>query len=523
MRLERIARFFGLSHKLLTPPHNLQDIKPIETPSSKSTVSTVCDVSKQREASLRARPQLANKISISETRNITPIGTQPQKLNNYNIAIIITGPFGSGKDTIANQFIKDESLNIQKVVLHTTREKGPNEVNGREYHFIDREKFYEMIKNNEFIQWNEFKTGCYGTAESSVKSLTNNGKNAIFAVGVNVANTLKIGLKNANISFVEIFVSPLSQEDLDKPGGIDKAIEILKERMIKRGRGEKEFDLLIQTAREWLSEAHNFTNVVENSDGKLDFAISSITNIIQAKQAELKTKSLASKSPQLKFLETGELPEIHLDTTKMKANKNIAVIVTGPSGVGKDTLFKELAKDIKFTEPLSHTTRLKRKEEKEGVNYYYISMDEFEKMIDSNNFVEWVMVHNDQFYGKTVETTQRALDSGNDLVYALNISAREYYKAVFEKFGIPHTDVFLSPIPKEELEKPLGIDKAVSILEKRIRRRNSGETEEQIQDRLKVAREWLKEAKKYSHIIANVEGGLDNAVREFKQILLPQK
>lgn len=750
MRLERIARFFGLSHKPLTPPHNLQDIKLAEPSSSKNSVNIVCDASKQREASLTARPVTPGGEVYETQAKLNPKG---------QFVILVTGTYGAGKDSILSKLLNDPSLNITQPVRYTSRNQRPTEVNGREYHFVSREAFEKMAEGDEFLLHGELTGNYYGTSVQSLQNAFDTRKNLILIQGDDEIDGMRKALSTRNIPFIEAFISPVSKDVLQSPGGIDKALEILKTRMEERetsnieirleksrrslqnihkdayilanetgklesaikevsaliktvskeleqttpivstdylftlpleetfpcfeGQGKidskgnlavivvgpfaggknsvvdsviesnsnlqqvvehtsrdkrpgeiegkeyffvskEEFERMTQNNEiliwfEWggtTKESYGYSveeiqkafnndkipvlvqgstnsgpmrsalnrrgipnlvvfispvsredlkkdggidnalkilekrmegternkvaerqeisramfeslpddiSVIDNSNGNLERAAVDFLSLIQAKKEELKTKSLASKSPQLKFLETGELPEINLDTTKMKANKNIAVIVTGPSGVGKDTIFKELAKDIKFTEPLSHTTRLKRKEEKEGVNYYYVSMDEFEKMINSNNFVEWVMVHNDQFYGKTVETTQRALDSGNDLVYAINTSAKEYYKAVFEKFGIPYIDMFISPISKEELEKPLGIDKAVSILEKRIRRRNSGETEEQIQDRLKVAREWLQEAKKYSHIIANVEGGLDNAVREFKQILLVQK
>lgn len=427
-----------------------------------------------------------------------------------NFVVLIVGPFGSGKNSVVNNAIKKAGDYVQQAVEHTSRQKRPSETEGIEYYFVTKDKFERMAQNDELLVWGHLTGNYYGYSIKSIQEALNSGKVLILPQGPNNAGPLKNALEKRNVPVVIVFISPLSREELSSLGGIDKAIAILEERMngTERNRLKERSDI-----SRAMFESLPDIPLIENSTGNLEKATVNLLSLINVTQ----------KSPQLKFLETGELPKIYLDTTNMKANKNIAVIITGPSGVGKDTIFKELAKGLKFIEPLSHTDRPKRKGEEESVNYYYVSTDEFEKMMGDNHFVEWVMVHNNQRYGKTVKTTQLALDSGNDLIYALNTSAREYYKAIFKKFSIPYVDMFISPLTKEELEKPNGIEKAVSILEARIRKRNAGETEEQIQGRLKVAREWFQEASKYSHIIANVEGNLNNAVNELKQIILAKK
>jgi guanylate kinase len=509
------------------------------------TTDPVSNAALQREAALTTKPDLASQITDTQRAaalikvhpddlpcghlESTSIGNENLKTTG-NIVVIITGPFGGGKDTIARELLNEEPQNCTKAILHTSRPMGNKETNGSDYYFVSRDEFIKMRDNNEFLSWNDLEPGFYGVSLKNIRDTLNSRKDVVAAVGPTVAKPLKQGLKIAGIPFVEVFVLPVAKESFIEDGGIDKAIEILRGRLRERNRGKTDetyIDLLMQRSRLWFNELGRFEHTVENANGNLRNATTKVKNLIEAKKIEylsrLEDAELAKLSPQLLFLESGEIPSITLNTAKFKVNKNIAVIVTGPSGVGKDTIFKELGKELKFTEPLSHTTRPKRKGEEEGVNYYFVSIDEFKSMMSRNNFVEWVMVHNDQFYGKTVATTQKALDSGNDLVYALNTSAREYYKAIFKKFDIPHIEVFISPIPKEELERPGGIDKAVSILEARMRKRAGGETEAQIQGRLKVAREWLQEAKHYSHVVVNADGGLEDATRNLRQIILDKK
>ena len=479
------------------------------------------DAALQREAALVNKPQVATDIS---TNRVSPVETKSLKLDNYNLAIIITGPFGSGKDTIANQFINDKTSNIQKVVLHTTRQKGPNELDGREYHFIDREKFYEMVKDNKFIQWNEFKTGCYGTAENSVKSLLNSHKDAVFAVGINVANTLKIGLKNANIPFVEMFVSPISREELEKPNGIDEAIEILKERMIKRGRGEKEFDLLIQTAREWLSDAHNFKNIVENSDGKLDITLNTVKELIQTKKEELakiKNNPSTEDSAAVQFEKFGFINDEFFKLHNLNAKGNVAIIISGPSGVGKGTILNKAFKDdsLKLAKVISSTTRKPRPNETNRVDYYFITKEEFEKKIEANEFLEVVKGTNDNYYGNSEKQLQEIFDGGKNPLFDIDIKGGNFFRYILKRFNIPVIDIFVSPVPKDMLNEPYGIEKSKEILKERLIHRGSGETPEQIQDRLNKAVEFLNAANSFTYFIENTEGNLEKAIEKFIKIV----
>lgn len=550
MQVERITAYTDLSGKEVTDKRSVGPENPVPTREltqqvQNNLVNPTEDAKLQREASLTSKPDIQTQITQeTDTQRAARLGKvhpddlpcghlDPASLSTRdlktkgNVVVIITAPFGGGKDSIANILLGDKSSNTVKAVLHTTRPMGNKEVNGADYYFVTRDEFIKMRDNNEFLSWNDLEPGFYGVHLKATKDLLASGKDVVIAVGPTVSKPLRQGLDIARIPFVEIFLLPVSKDSLDKSGGTDKALEILRARLRERGRGKTDetyIELLLERSKLWLSELFRFQHIVENPNGKLDSAVSQVKNIIQAKKIEyllsLDDSELAKLSPQLQFIETGETPNISLNTEKFKANKNIAIILTGPSGAGKGTLLDHLNTTslLNVTEALSNTTRPKGKGEEEGKDHFFVTRKEFVEMIAKNNLAEWVMVHNGYFYGKSTDKLQEYLDSGKDIVFALNVSGAIYYRNLFNKLGIPYIDVFLSPVPKELLISEEGINQAVEILRTRINTRNRGETEKQIEERMKIAKEWMEQARYYSHIVENTEGKLEEAAKNFTDI-----
>ncbi len=143
------------------------------------------------------------------------------------------------------------------------------------------------------------------------------------------------------------------------------------------------------------------------------------------------------------------------------------LIISGPSGSGKSSLMSEMFKkvdDIYFS--ISTTTRDKREGEIEGVDYYYISKDEFEKEIEEGLFLEWAKVH-DNYYGTSLKAILKALHDGKLVVFDIDVQG---HKIAREKFGDAITSVFLTTPNQEELKARLtnrGTD-SQEVIEKRI-------------------------------------------------------
>ena len=431
-----------------------------------------------------------------------------------NFIVLVVGPFGSGKNSLVNNALNKASDSVQQVIEHTSRQKRAGETEGVEYHFVTKDEFERMAKNDEILVWGYLTGNYYGYSIKSIQEALNSKKTPILIQGPTNAGPMKNALEKRNIPVIVAFISPLSQEELSSEGGIDRAIEILEKRMENTERNKlKERSIISRAMFESLPDIA----LIENSAGNLEKATVNLLSLIQVTQVRYKETKKGQVNPRDSFIATGKIPDEFFTLRNLKANGNIAVLVTGPSGAGKGTILNNALKDesISMAEAISSTTRSPRQGEVEGVDYYFVSMEEFKKKIENNELLEWAEVHNGKFYGYTEKQVQKLFDSSKNPVFELDVIGAKLYKEILKGFNIPCIDIFISPVSKEDLTKPSGIDKAIEILRERITKRAGGETEAQIEDRMKIARNWLKEASTYSHIIENVEGNPDKAISEF--------
>ena len=146
------------------------------------------------------------------------------------------------------------------------------------------------------------------------------------------------------------------------------------------------------------------------------------------------------------------------------------IIITGPSGVGKGTVVKELLdrhKDIWLS--ISATTRNPRIGEKEGENYYFISNERFKDMIDKKDFLEWAQFAGN-YYGTPLSTVNEKIEKGFIVLLEIEV---EGAKQIKEKFP-EALSIFLLPPSKAELEKRIrnrGTEKEEAI-NRRLSRAN---------------------------------------------------
>ena len=176
-------------------------------------------------------------------------------------------------------------------------------------------------------------------------------------------------------------------------------------------------------------------------------------------------------------------------------------VISGPSGCGKSTLVKRVLgdiKDIKFS--VSYTTREKKKSEKEGEDYYFVSINKFKSMIEDNKFVEWAIVHGN-YYG----TSRREIEkksTRNNLLLDIDVQGAQMARERFKKA------VFIFIFPP-------GIQELKNRLEKRER-----ESLEDIQKRLITAQKEIRSYANFDYIIINDK--LDTAVLDLKSIINSQ-
>ncbi|CAG9982056.1 unnamed protein product [Clonostachys byssicola] len=182
------------------------------------------------------------------------------------------------------------------------------------------------------------------------------------------------------------------------------------------------------------------------------------------------------------------------------------IVISGPSGVGKGTLYKLLfdKHPETFTLSVSHTTRKPRPGEQDGVDYFYVSMEEFESLIEAKGFVEHAKFGSNR-YGTSKKTIQEQSAKGKVVVLDIEI---EGVKQVRQS-DIDARYVFILPPSVEELEK-------------RLRGRGT-ETEDSVQQRLNRAKEEIAFAEQggFDKIITNDD--LEKAYKELDEWVYAQK
>ena len=175
------------------------------------------------------------------------------------------------------------------------------------------------------------------------------------------------------------------------------------------------------------------------------------------------------------------------------------VVLSGPSGCGKSSLINEILKYENAYFSISTTTRAIRDGEKEGVNYYYVSKEEFKKDINDGNFLEWAEVHGN-YYGTSIKPVLKALEENKVVIFDIDVQGHEIVK---KKFPLLTTSVFITTPSQKELEKRLTL--------------RATDSKEIIQKRLINAKEEMKRANEYEFFIINDD--FNKALSELKKII----
>jgi len=178
------------------------------------------------------------------------------------------------------------------------------------------------------------------------------------------------------------------------------------------------------------------------------------------------------------------------------------IVISGPSGSGKGTIIKEVMKKIPdLIYSVSYTTRPKREGEIEGKDYFFISKDEFEKLINEDFFIEWAKVY-DYYYGTGKEFVLNNLNDNKDVILEIEIQGAKKIREIYDKKNVIF--IFIAPPDFKELEK-------------RIMNRKRGETEEEIKKRMNFAKKEIEESKNYDYIIIN--DNINKAVKKIVNII----
>ena len=182
-----------------------------------------------------------------------------------------------------------------------------------------------------------------------------------------------------------------------------------------------------------------------------------------------------------------------------KKERGQLIVLSGPSGVGKSTVIAELfsqRSNIYFS--VSYTTRQPRVGEQDGVNYNFVSREEFERMIADDELLEYAE-YVDNYYGTSIKLIREKLDAGIDVLLDIEVQGAAKVRARCPDALF----IFIIPPSFEELSR-------------RLHRRNT-DSEDVIAGRLAKARQEFREIPKYDYLVINDK--VANAVHEIEAIL----
>ena len=187
------------------------------------------------------------------------------------------------------------------------------------------------------------------------------------------------------------------------------------------------------------------------------------------------------------------------------SQQGLFIVISGPSGTGKTSVIRALCKsDPTLAFSISATTRPPRSDETNGVDYHFLDQTEFEDLIQSDGFLEWVK-YGEHYYGTLKSTIESTVESGKDLILEIDVHGATKIKDL----GIRYTSIFLLPPSLESLEK-------------RLRNRKT-ESDSELQQRLLIARSESDFISGYDYCIVNPDHNVEKAVTQIRHIISAER
>lgn len=185
-------------------------------------------------------------------------------MNNKGILIVLSGPSGSGKDTILDKLAEKGEPKIQLSISMTTRDSRVGEIDGVHYYFTDRADFEKKIADNEILEYAEYSGNYYGTPKAPVDKWLNEGKTVILKIEVKGAEKIRQMYPDV----VSIFLMPPS-------------MQILEDRLRNReSETEDSLKSRLSIARDEIARSEEYNYIVVND--VVDEAVNDIASIIKA-------------------------------------------------------------------------------------------------------------------------------------------------------------------------------------------------------------------------------------------------
>ncbi|MEA3297894.1 MAG: guanylate kinase [Chloroflexota bacterium] len=189
----------------------------------------------------------------------------------------------------------------------------------------------------------------------------------------------------------------------------------------------------------------------------------------------------------------------------MFRSRSLLVVLSGPSGVGKDAVLARMKQgQYKVRYMITATTRPQRDAEKDGVEYHFLSLQEFQSMIDNGQLLEWATVYGN-YYGVPKQQVLDALAEGADVMLKVDVQGAATIRKIMPQAVL----IFLLPPSLGELES-------------RLEQRHS-ESREDLSLRLSKVREEMGSLSMFDYAIVNYQDKLDNVVAQIQAIVVAEK
>lgn len=203
--------------------------------------------------------------------------------------------------------------------------------------------------------------------------------------------------------------------------------------------------------------------------------------------------------------ERGPRPEIDRQRSRIADSHSLLIVLSGPSGVGKDSVLARM-RDLQrpFHYVVTATTRPKRTGERDGVDYRFLPQHEFERMLHEKWFLEWATVYGN-YYGVPKDQIAAALSRGQNVIVKVDVQGAATIKRLLPGAVL----VFIMPPSADELER-------------RLRTRTS-ESPDALDLRLKTAKEEMESLQLFDYVIVNHPGKIDDVVFQIDAIATAER